>query len=122
MQNLPAMVWTFYAERLSTPGTARMAVSQWTNCLPPAPRLRHRQLDRGDPLQARPSPPIRLHHSPHASRHLIFRKRRHLLDHLFRTATDSLRDWFRLQLDLPGGKLAAIAGVQTFGDANRLKT
>jgi len=46
----------------------------------------------------------------------IFRKRRHLLDHLFRTATDSLRDWMRLQLDLPDGKLAAIAGVQTFGD------
>ncbi len=46
----------------------------------------------------------------------IFRKRRRLLDHLFRTATESLRDWLRLQLDLPAGKLAAIAGVQTFGD------
>ena len=46
----------------------------------------------------------------------IFRKRRHLLDHLFKTATESLRDWMRLQLDLPDGKLAAIAGVQTFGD------
>jgi len=49
----------------------------------------------------------------------IFRKRRHLLDHLFKTATDSLRDWMRLQLDLPTsskGKLAATAGVQTFGD------
>jgi hypothetical protein len=51
----------------------------------------------------------------------IFRKRRHLLDHLFRSATDSLRDWMRLQLDLPGGRLAAIAGVQTFGDYLVLK-
>ncbi len=46
----------------------------------------------------------------------IFRKRRYLLDHLFKTATTCLRDWLRLQPDLPDGKLAAIAGVQTFGD------
>jgi hypothetical protein len=32
------------------------------------------------------------------------------------SATESLRDWMRLQLDQPEGKLAAIAGVQTFGD------
>ena len=39
------------------------------------------------------------------------------VDHLFKTATESLRDWMRLQLqiDQPDCKLAAIAGVQTFG-------
>ncbi len=46
----------------------------------------------------------------------IFRKRRHLLDLLFRTAIECLRDWFRARLDLPDGQLAAIAAVQTFGD------
>lgn len=46
----------------------------------------------------------------------IFRKRRHLLDLLFRTSIETLRDWFRTRLDLPGGQLAAIAAVQTFGD------
>jgi len=46
----------------------------------------------------------------------IFRKRRHLLDLLFRTAIACLRDWFRARLDLPDGQLAAIAAVQTFGD------
>gem|GEM_PF-1256792 len=46
----------------------------------------------------------------------IFRKRRHLLTHLFHTATETLRDSFRTRLNLPDGKLAAIAGVHTFGD------
>ena len=46
----------------------------------------------------------------------IFRKHRKLLHHLFKTATSCLRDWLRNQLDHPDGKLAAIAGVQTFGD------
>ena len=44
----------------------------------------------------------------------IFRKRRHLLDLLFSTSIECLRDWFRACLDLPGGQLAAIAAVQTF--------
>jgi hypothetical protein len=46
----------------------------------------------------------------------IFRKRRHLLTHLFHTATETLRDSFRTRLNLPDGKLAAVAGVHTFGD------
>ena len=46
----------------------------------------------------------------------IFRKRRELLHHLFRTAIDTLRDWFRARLDLPDGRLAAVAAVHTFGD------
>jgi len=44
----------------------------------------------------------------------IFRKRRHLLTHLFHTATETLRDSFRTRLNLADGKLAAIAGVHTF--------
>jgi hypothetical protein len=46
----------------------------------------------------------------------IFRKRRKLLTLLFHEAITSLRDWFRARLALPQGELAAIAGVQTFGD------
>jgi len=46
----------------------------------------------------------------------IFRKRRKLLDHLFHVAIESLRDWMRARLDLPAGRLAAVAAVQTFGD------
>jgi len=46
----------------------------------------------------------------------IFRKRRKLLTILFQEATGCLRDWFRARLDLPDGELAAITGVQTFGD------
>ena len=40
----------------------------------------------------------------------------HLLTHLFQTPTTTLRDSFRTRLNLPDGKLAAIAGVHTFGD------
>ena len=46
----------------------------------------------------------------------IFRKRRKLLTFLFHVSIESLRDWMRTRLDLPGGQLAAIAAVQTFGD------
>ncbi len=46
----------------------------------------------------------------------IFRKRRKLLTLLFHEAIGCLRDWFRTRLDLPKGQLAAIAGVQSFGD------
>lgn len=46
----------------------------------------------------------------------IFRKRRSHLTILFRTATECLRDHFRARLDLPEGKLGAIAAVHTFGD------
>jgi hypothetical protein len=46
----------------------------------------------------------------------IFRKRRHLLTHLFHTATTCLRDAFRTVLNLPDGRLAAAAAVHTFGD------
>ncbi len=46
----------------------------------------------------------------------IFRKRRKLLDHLFRASIESLLEWMRARLDLPDGHLAAIAAVQTFGD------
>jgi hypothetical protein len=46
----------------------------------------------------------------------IFRKRRKLLDHLFRVSIECLRDWMRTRLDLPDGQLAAVAAVQTFGD------
>jgi len=46
----------------------------------------------------------------------IFRKRRKLLDHLFSTAIESLRDWMRTRLELPDGQLGAVAAVQTFGD------
>ena len=45
----------------------------------------------------------------------IFRKRRHLLHHLFQTAIESLRDAFRARLGLPGGRIAT-AAVYTFGD------
>ena len=45
----------------------------------------------------------------------IFRKRRQLLTHLFHTATETLRDAFRIRLKLPDGKLGAIAAVHTFG-------
>jgi hypothetical protein len=38
----------------------------------------------------------------------IFRKRRNLLDHLFRVSLDTLRDWMRARLDLPEGRLAAV--------------
>jgi hypothetical protein len=46
----------------------------------------------------------------------IFRKRRKLLDHLFRVSIGCLRDWMRARLDLPDGQLPAVAAVQTFGD------
>jgi hypothetical protein len=46
----------------------------------------------------------------------IFRKRRRLLTHLFQTATDCLRDYFRTRLNLPKGRLAAAAALHTFGD------
>jgi hypothetical protein len=46
----------------------------------------------------------------------IFRKRRTELTILFRTATECLRDHFRTRLNLPEGKLGAIAAVHTFGD------
>jgi hypothetical protein len=46
----------------------------------------------------------------------IFRKRRHLLTHLFHTATSTLQDAFRTRLGLPRGRIGAIAGVHTFGD------
>ena len=50
----------------------------------------------------------------------IFRKRRRLLDLLFQTATECLRDAFRARLDLPGGRIAAAAAVHIFGDYNGL--
>ncbi len=46
----------------------------------------------------------------------IFRKRRHLLHHLFQTTIDTLRDTFRTRLGLPHGRIAAAAVVHTFGD------
>ena len=46
----------------------------------------------------------------------IFRKRRHLLTHLFHIATSSLQHAFRAQLDLPDGRIGAVAAVHTFGD------
>ncbi len=46
----------------------------------------------------------------------IFRKRRHLVHLLFKTATDTLRDAFRTRLALPDGRIAAAAAVHTFGD------
>jgi hypothetical protein len=46
----------------------------------------------------------------------IFRKRRDLLHLLFKTATDTLQEIFRTRLNLPDGKLGAIAAVHTFGD------
>ncbi|MCP5538289.1 MAG: transposase [Akkermansiaceae bacterium] len=46
----------------------------------------------------------------------IFRKRRRLLTHLFHTAASTLRDSFRARLDLPEGRIGAIAAVHTFGD------
>ena len=46
----------------------------------------------------------------------IFRKRRDLLHLLFKTATDTLQEIFLTRLNLPDGKLGAIAAVHTFGD------
>ena len=46
----------------------------------------------------------------------IFRKRRDLLGILFQTATETLRDSFRTRLNLPDGRIGAIAAVHTFGD------
>jgi hypothetical protein len=46
----------------------------------------------------------------------IFRKRRHLLTHLFHTATATLQDAFRTRLNLPDGRIGAVAAVHTFGD------
>ncbi len=46
----------------------------------------------------------------------IFRKRRKLLTILFHVATATLRDVFRAGLDLPDGRIAAVAAVHTFGD------
>ena len=46
----------------------------------------------------------------------IFRKRRKLLTILFHTATETLRDAFRARLDLPDGRIAAVAAVHSFGD------
>jgi hypothetical protein len=46
----------------------------------------------------------------------IFRKRRDLLHLLFKTATDTLLESFRARLNLPDGRLAAVAAVHTFGD------
>ena len=44
----------------------------------------------------------------------IFRKRRKLLDHLFRVSIECLRDWMRARLDLSDGKLisATAMGVE----------
>jgi hypothetical protein len=41
----------------------------------------------------------------------VFHKRRKLLDDLFTTAIESLRDWMRARLELPDGQLAAVAAV-----------
>ena len=46
----------------------------------------------------------------------IFRKRRQLLSLLFQTAINTLTASFRLLLNIPEGKLGAIAAVHTFGD------
>ncbi|MGY8659295.1 MAG: IS91 family transposase, partial [Verrucomicrobiales bacterium] len=46
----------------------------------------------------------------------IFRKRRRLLTLLFHTATNTLQDAFRTRLNLPQGRIGAIAAVHTFGD------
>ena len=46
----------------------------------------------------------------------IFRKRRRLLTHLFHTATTTLQDAFRTRLNLPQGRIGAIAALHTFGD------
>jgi hypothetical protein len=46
----------------------------------------------------------------------IFRKRRHLLTHLFHTATSTLEEAFRTRLNLPDGRIGAVAAVHTFGD------
>ena len=46
----------------------------------------------------------------------IFRKRRQLLSLLFQSAIDTLTKSFRLQLNLPVGKIGAVAAVHTFGD------
>ncbi|MBM3863089.1 MAG: transposase, partial [Verrucomicrobia bacterium] len=46
----------------------------------------------------------------------IFRKRRTLLAHLFHCAMETLIAAFRAQLQLPDGRIGAIAAVHTFGD------
>ena len=46
----------------------------------------------------------------------IFRKRRKLLTILFHTTIDTLQDAFRTRLDLPQGRIGAIAALHTFGD------
>lgn len=46
----------------------------------------------------------------------IFRKRRDLLHLLFKTANETLQEIFGARLNLPDGKLGAIAAVHTFGD------
>ncbi len=46
----------------------------------------------------------------------IFRKRRRLVSLLFHCAIETLTDIFRAQLNLPEGKLGAVAAVHTFGD------
>jgi hypothetical protein len=46
----------------------------------------------------------------------IFRKRRQLLSLLFQSAIDTLTESFGLQLNLPEGKIGAVAAVHTFGD------
>ncbi|MCX6876841.1 MAG: hypothetical protein NTW21_23965 [Verrucomicrobia bacterium] len=50
----------------------------------------------------------------------IFRKRRDLLHLLFKTATDTLLESFRARLNLPDGRLAAVAAVHTFLRENHL--
>jgi hypothetical protein len=49
----------------------------------------------------------------------IFRKRRQLLSLLFQSAIDTLNESFRLQLDLPEGKLGAIS-ADNHGGRKRL--
>lgn len=46
----------------------------------------------------------------------IFRKRRSLITHLFHCAIETLTVAFRAQLQLPEGRIGAIAAVHTFGD------
>jgi hypothetical protein len=43
----------------------------------------------------------------------IFRKRRHLLTLLFKTATETLQEIFRTRLNLPTGHIGAVAAVHT---------
>ena len=46
----------------------------------------------------------------------IFRKRRKLLNHLFKKSIEALKLWMQTVLDLPHGQIAAIAVAHTFGD------